>query len=268
MNYLLTLSSTLLCLLATEYQYSDLWTQALQGAQRSPAYVERDVYRHPRKTLEFFNVEPTSTVVEIWPGGGWYTEILAPLLKDNGKFYAAHFNADSDIAYFKKSRASYSEKLASNTQAYGQVMVTELMPPNHVVIAPAASVDVVVTFRNVHNWMKAGNESAILSAIYASLKPGGVLGIVEHRAKPGTDEQTMINSGYVTESRVKEMVASAGFEFVASAEINANPKDTADYPKGVWTLPPSLRLGEQDREKYIAIGESDRMTLKFIKPGE
>jgi predicted methyltransferase len=142
------------------------------------------------------------------------------------------------------------------------------MPPSYTVIAPAGSVDVVLTFRNVHNWMKAGNESAILAAIYSALKPGAVLGIVEHRAKPGTDEQTMIASGYVTEARVKEMAASAGFEFVAGLEINANPKDSADYPKGVWTLPPSLRLGDEDRDRYIAIGESDRMTLKFVKPGE
>jgi predicted methyltransferase len=247
---------------------ADRWTEALQGAQRTPAYAQRDVYRHPRQTLGFFEVTTASNVVEIWPGGGWYTEILAPLLKDHGKFYAAHFNADSDIVYFKKSRASYNDKLAANAQVYGQVTVTDLMPPTYTVIAPAASVDVVVTFRNVHNWMKAGNESAILAAIYSALKPGGVLGIVEHRAKPGTDEKTMIASGYVTEARVKAMAASAGFEFVAGSEINANSKDSADYPKGVWTLPPSLRLGDEGRAQYIAIGESDRMTLKFVKPGE
>jgi predicted methyltransferase len=272
MKQLLTGLGSFFCLLGSYStmadSHSDRWTEALQGAQRTPAYAARDVYRHPRPTLEFFNVTSTSTVVEIWPGGGWYTEILAPLLKDDGKFYAAHFNADSDIVYFKKSRASYNDKLAANAQVYGQVTVTDLMPPTYTVIAPAASVDVVVTFRNVHNWMKAGNESAILAAIYSALKPGGVLGIVEHRAKPGTDEETMIASGYVTEARVKEMAASAGFEFVAESEINANPKDSADYPKGVWTLPPSLRLGDEDRDRYIAIGESDRMTLKFVKPGE
>jgi predicted methyltransferase len=247
---------------------ADRWTEALHGAQRTPAYAERDVYRHPHQTLAFFEVTTTSTVVEIWPGGGWYTEILAPLLKDDGKFYAAHFNADSEIAYFRKSRARYNDKLAANAEVYGQVTVTDLMPPTYTVIAPAGSVDLVLTFRNVHNWMKAGNESAILAAIYSALKPGAVLGIVEHRAKPGTDEETMIASGYVTEARVKEMAASAGFEFVAGLEINANPRDSADYPKGVWTLPPSLRLGDEDRDRYIAIGESDRMTLKFVKPGE
>lgn len=247
---------------------ADRWVEALQGGQRTAAYAERDVYRHPRQTLAFFEVTSASTVVEIWPGGGWYTEILAPLLKDNGKFYAAHFNADSDIAYFKKSRVSYNDKLAANVEVYSQVIVTDLMPPSHTVIAPAGSVDVVVTFRNVHNWMKAGNESAILAAIYSALKPGGVLGIVEHRAKPGTDEETMIASGYVTEARVKEMAASAGFEFVARSQINANYKDSTDYPKGVWTLPPTLRLGDEDRDRYLAMGESDRMTLKFVKSGE
>jgi predicted methyltransferase len=207
-------------------------------------------------------------VVEIWPGGGWYTELLAPLLRDNGKLYAAHFSATSDVAYFSKSRAAFDEKLAANPEIYDKVTVTTLMPPADMVIAPPASADVVVTFRSVHNWLRAANEQQILAAIYAALKPGGVLGVVEHRARPGTDEETMISSGYVTQARVKDMAKLAGFEFVASSEINANPRDSADHPKGVWTLPPSLRLGDQDREKYLAIGESDRMTLKFIKPLE
>lgn len=247
---------------------ADPWSAALTGSHRIPAYVERDRYRHPQQTLEFLGVSPTSTVVEIWPGGGWYTEILAPLLREQGKLYAAHFNSDSDIPYFNKSLASYSEKLSAQPGVYDRVTVTALMPPAHTVIAAVGSADVVVTFRNVHNWMKAGNEQAILAAIHAALKPNGVLGIVEHRAPPGTDEETMIRSGYVTEARVKAMAAAAGFEFVAASTINANPQDTADHPKGVWTLPPSLRLGDEDRAKYLAIGESDRMTLKFVKAGE
>ena len=262
---LLCLSVNHLCLAEAD---ADQWAEALAGSQRTPANAARDIYRHPRQTLEFFDVQPNSTVVEIWPGGGWYTEILAPFLRDKGKLYAAHFSVDSEIPYFIKSRAGYNDKLAANPQAYRQVTVTDLMPPKYTVIAPANSVDVVVTFRNVHNWIKAGNEQAILGAAFAALKPNGVLGIVEHRARPGTKEEVMISSGYVTEARVKSMAAAAGFKFVGASEINANPEDLADYPGGVWTLPPSLRLGDEDRAKYLAIGESDRMTLKFVKTGE
>ncbi|MCR8924310.1 methyltransferase [Dasania sp. GY-MA-18] len=244
----------------------EVWRQALTGEHRTPAYVQRDVYRHPQATLEFFAITPRSTVVEIWPGGGWYTEILAPLLKDQGLLYAAHFNIDSRVAYFRNSRSAFDSKLKANPTVYGKVVTTDLMPPQHVVIAPAASADAVLTFRNVHNWMKSGKADAVFAAMYQALKPGGVLGVVEHRAKPGTTEQAMIASGYVTEAKVKALAQQAGFEFVASSEINANPKDSANHSEGVWTLPPSLRLGDEQKAHYLAIGESDRMTLKFTKP--
>ncbi len=272
MKHLTILISSVFSLLAANLSLAqpstDSWTQALDGDNRSPAYQQRDVYRHPQQTLQFFTITPQSTVLEIWPGGGWYTEILAPLLRGEGKLYAAHFPLNSSVEYFKKSRSSYDAKLTAQPSVYDRVDVSVLMPPDYTLIAPAGSVDVVVTFRNIHNWLKAGNQQAVFSAFYAALKPGGILGVVEHRAKPGTDIDTMIASGYVTEEKVKEMATIAGFQFVASSGINANPADSADHPRGVWTLPPSLRLGEQDRDKYLAIGESDRMTLKFIKPDE
>ncbi len=246
----------------------DSWEQALNGPQRTPAYSNRDVYRHPQQTLQFFEVTPASTVVEIWPGGGWYTEILAPLLRDEGRLYAAHFPSESGVAYYDKSRAAFVAKLAADSASYSQVEIRELSPPGKTAISPLASADTVLTFRNVHNWLKAGNAEGVFAAMYASLKPGGVLGVVEHRAKPGTSLEDMIQSGYVTEQQVKDLALGAGFEFVAASEVNANPKDTARHPKGVWTLPPSLRLADQDPAKYLAIGESDRMTLKFLKPVE
>ncbi|MFT4998729.1 MAG: putative methyltransferase [Flavobacteriales bacterium] len=238
---------------------------AVAGEHRTPAYVLRDEYRHPAETLVFFRLEKNQTVVEIWPGGGWYTEILAPLLKDEGQFYAASFPAATPVEYYKKSRAKYDVKLAANGEVYDAVLVTELAPPEFVDIAPAGSADRVLTFRNVHNWMKAGSAEGVFSAMHSALKPDGLLGIVEHRAKPGTLFADMIKSGYVTEAAVIKLATDAGFELVVSSEINANSADTADHPRGVWTLPPSLRLGDTDKDKYLAIGESDRMTLLFKK---
>lgn len=244
----------------------DRLQQAVAGEHRSADYVARDQYRHPAETLAFFGLRPDATVVEIWPGGGWYTEILAPYLRDQGKYYAAHFPDLEKPAFFKKARAMYQQKLDAKPDIYSQVKVTELLPPAYTEMAPAGSADFVLTFRNVHNWMNNNSAEAMFQAIYTTLKPGGVLGVVEHRAAAGTDLQTMIKSGYVTEQQVRDYAAAAGFEFIAATEINANPKDTKDYAEGVWTLPPTLRLKDQDREKYLAIGESDRMTLKFRKP--
>ena len=239
---------------------------AEEAAHRSVESKARDVYRHPVQTLKYFSVEPDDVVVEIWPGGGWYTEILAPRLRDKGHLYAAHFSADSKVAYFSKSNASFKSKLAKNPSVYDRVIVTTLEPGNSTDIAPAGSSDHVLTFRNVHNWMKGGYEKAVFDAMFKALKSGGVLGVVEHRAKPGTSLEAMISSGYVTEEKVKQLAIAAGFTFVGASEINANPKDNAKHPAGVWTLPPRLRLGDKDKNKYQAIGESDRMTLKFIKP--
>jgi predicted methyltransferase len=241
--------------------------RALAGAHRAAANAARDPFRHPRETLLFFGLRPGMTVVEIWPGGGWYTEVLAPVLRGRGVLYAAHFHIDGKgPPYRGRSRAAFQKKLAANPAVYDQVRITELGAPPHVGIAPPRSADMVLTFRNVHNWTAARIDEATFRAFYAALKPGGILGVVEHRAKEGASLEQMIKSGYMTESYVIALAGKAGFKLAGRSEINANPKDTRDHPRGVWTLPPTYRLGEQDRGRYAAIGESDRMTLRFVKP--
>lgn len=237
----------------------------ISGDHRTPKYAARDKYRRPFETLNFFGVRPDASVVEIWPGGGWYTEILAPYLKGAGKYYAAHRNRDTKDARILKFIQRYDAKLAARPELYSEVVVTELSQTK-TAIAPPGSADMVLTFRNVHNWMKFGFATPIFEAMFTALKPGGILGVVEHRADPEEFPDPQALSGYVHEEQVIEMAKSAGFKFVEKSEINANPADTRNHPKGVWTLPPSLRLKDKDREKYLAIGESDRMTLKFVKP--
>jgi predicted methyltransferase len=240
--------------------------KAISGKQRSVEDKHRDKYRHPQQTLEFFDVKANMTVVEVWPGKGWYTEILAPYLKDHGKFYAAHFSADADEAYFKKNLHEFVKKIKSQPKVYGKVKLTVLQPPKILQIAPDGSADRVLTFRNVHNWMKNDQAAAVFNAMYKALKPGGILGVVEHRDSPLKPQDTKAASGYVSEDYVIALARNAGFEFLGKSEINANSKDTKDYPEGVWTLPPALKLKDKDRKKYLTIGESDRMTIKFIKP--
>ena len=237
----------------------------IDGNHRTPKYVKRDPYRHPLETLMFLGIKPDMTVVEIWPGGGWYTEILAPFLKDKGKFYAAHRNRDTDNKRLLKFIARYDAKLAAKPAQYSKVTVTQLSQKKGN-IAPPGSADMVLTFRNLHNWMKHGFDAHVFEAMFTALKPGGILGVVEHRADPEEFPDPQALSGYVHEEQVLEMAEAAGFKFVGKSEVNANPKDTRDHPKGVWTLPPSFRLKEKDKEKYQAIGESDRMTMKFMKP--
>ena len=238
----------------------------LAGAQRSEANRVRDVYRHPKETLAFFGVKPESKVVEIFPGGGWYTEVLAPYLRDRG-LYVAAFPASST-----KGLQNFKDKLASQPALYDKAIIMPLGMPAALDIRPAGGADVVVTFRNVHNWIKVGVKpedstvDAFFRSFFAALKPGGVLGVVEHRAKPGTTLEESVKSGYMTEAYVIERATAAGFKLDAKSEINANPKDTKDYKDGVWTLPPVLTRGEVDRANYLAIGESDRMTLRFVKP--
>ena len=244
---------------------------AVAATSRTPEYVARDQYRHPVETLEFFGLRPDMTVVEIWPGaGGWYTEILAPVLRDNGKLYAAQFNEDSSAAYYRNSRAAFLEKIQAMPDVYDQVSVTTFNPPEYTAVAPANSADLILTFRNVHNWyMRGGGDERVVSAfsaMYQALKPGGVLGVVDHRLPADRPLSEQEASGYMSQDYVIRMVTQAGFQLEASAEINANPKDNADHPEGVWTLPPSLRMGETARDQYLVIGESDRMTLKFRKP--
>jgi predicted methyltransferase len=267
----LLLSTLLACFTLPAFAASEtelLLEQAIAGNHRDAKNKARDVYRHPKETLLFFGLEANMTVVEIWPGGGWYTEILAPVLRDKGKLYAANLALKSKATPDIRGEIGreYLKKLAQHPDIYDRINLTELQAPELTAIAPRGSADLVLTFRNVHNWAKDGNADATFKAFYDVLKPGGILGVTDHRAKPGTPLQDMIRSGYLTEDYVIGLAQRAGFQLVAKSEINANPKDTKDHPKGVWTLPPTLRLGDQDREKYLAIGESDRMTLKFVKP--
>jgi predicted methyltransferase len=244
--------------------------KALTGTHRADANKARDKYRHPKETLLFFGLKPDMTVVEIWPSAGWWTEILAPVLKDRGHYYAAWFATQAKGApdFLQEREKGFDAMLAGRPDLYGKVVKTALLAPEYVDIAPKGSADMVLTFRNVHNWAKAGNADAMFKAFYDVLKPGGILGVKDHRAKPGTPFERQIDSGYMTEAWVIETAQKAGFKLDNKSEINANPRDSADYPGGVWTLPPTLRnVSDADRPKYVAIGESDRMTLKFVKPG-
>ena len=245
-----------------------LLDNAIEGKHRASGNQARDSYRHPKETLLFMGLKPNMTVVEVWPGAGWWTEILAPLLKDEGKYYAAWFPTESKGTpdYLKEREKGFDAMLAARPDIYGKVIKTKLLAPEFVDLAPKGSADMVLTFRNVHNWAKQGNTEAMFKAFYDVLKPGGILGIKDHRAKPGASLEAQVKSGYLTEEYVISAAEKAGFKLVAKSDVNANPKDTADHPEGVWTLPPTLRLKEKDKDKYLAIGESDRMTLKFVKP--
>lgn len=237
--------------------------KVLGGDWRSAENKARDPYRHPKQTLEFFGLKSGDTVVEITPGGGWYTEVLAPLLEGDGRYVAA-LAASSSSDYARNSNDKFLAKLKAGTQYSGTEVIE--FDPKAPSLGNPGSADVVLTFRNVHNWV--GNDSApgMFKAFFDVLKPGGTLGVVEHRAAAGADPGKIKESGYLPQDVVIKLATDAGFQLVAQSEINANPKDTKDYEKGVWTLPPSLALKDQDREKYLAIGESDRMTLKFVKP--
>ncbi len=236
----------------------------LAGAWRSDANKARDSYRHPAATLDFFGVKPNQTVVEINPGGGWYTEVLAPLMMKDGHYVAA-IPSDASSEYNARNNEKFRAKLTGQVEHYRVNTIVEFDPK-----APSfganGSADVVLTFRNVHNWVGGGNAEAMFKGFYGVLKPGGTLGVVDHRAADGADPAAIAKSGYLTTDSVIKLATDAGFELAGQSEINANPKDTRDYEKGVWTLPPTLTLGDADRDKYVAIGESDRMTLKFVKP--
>ena len=243
-------------------------TAVIAGAHRSNANRARDGARHPYETLRFFGLAPTQTVVEIAPGAGWYTEILAPYLKNTGRLYAAHYSAEAPEEGRRRARARFESKLAQDPAIFGRTILGTLPRDGggFTDIAPLGGADLVLTFRNVHNWIEDGHLDAMLRAFHAVLKPGGVLGVEEHRAAFGTPIAQIIASGYVPEDFVIKSANAAGFILADRSEINANPRDTKDHAQGVWSLPPTLRGGEVDRAKFMAIGESDRMTLKFIKP--
>ena len=239
---------------------------AMNGAHRSDTYKARNQYRHPEETLLFFGLKPDMTVVEITPGGGWYLEILAPVLRDRGTYYAATYLIDANsFEFFRRMDANLRAKLASAPEIYDRVELVHF-DSKAPVFAPPGSADMVLTFRNVHNWAKGGRAELMFRGFAEALKPGGVLGVVEHRARPGTSFEKQVASGYMTEEYVIETARKAGFRLVARSEINANAKDTTDHPGGVWNLPPNLRdVPEADMAKMRAIGESDRMTLKFVR---
>jgi predicted methyltransferase len=241
---------------------------AIAGDHRLEANRARDVYRHPRETLAFFGLRADMTVLEIWPGpAGWYTEILAPVLRERGRYIAAQWDPANDVPYFQEGLRAYRNKLDARPDVYDRVQVAALQAPNALQPVPAGSVDLVLTFRNLHNWMARDEARLYLEAMYAALKPGGILGVVEHRAPETRPQDPRARDGYVREDYAIELIRAAGFELLERSEVNSNPKDTKDHDQGVWTLPPTLRLGERDRDRYLAIGESDRFTLKFRKPG-
>jgi predicted methyltransferase len=239
--------------------------RVLPAEHRSAENRSRDGWRHPLETLLFFGIKPDMTVAEVWPGpGGWYTEILAPLLAQSGRLYVADVPGVAGNEFVTSSRAAYETKLAARPDVYGKVTLTTLGPDGEEV-APPGSCDMVLTFRNLHNWMNLGYAPQALAAIHRALKPGGILGVVDHRADPARPPDARASNGYVNEEFAIAQIQAAGFELVERSEINANPKDTKDYEQGVWSLPPSYRQGSRDRAKLEEIGESDRFTLKFRK---
>lgn len=243
---------------------SDRLRAILAAESRPEAERARDRYRHPRETLGFFGVQPGQTLIEVTPGAGWYSAVLAPLQKDSGTYIAA-LAADSSSDYAARSNAAWRERAAASADSWGEIREIQFDPAAPE-FGPQGSADVVLTFRNVHNWLGSGQAEAMFQAFFDVLKPGGTLGVVEHRAAAGATVEDTAGSGYVPVEEVERLATAAGFHLVAQSEVNANPADTRDHPKGVWTLPPSLSLGDEDREKYLAIGESDRMTLRFEKP--
>lgn len=242
----------------------EVFRPLLSAPHRSQANVARDPHRHPAETLAFFGIQANSHVVEILPGSsGYYMEILAPWLKDKGSYIAA--SRDESLPQYIPDHQKLLQRLKVEPDLYAKVVVTQFRA-NHHPIAPPGTADAVISFRNLHNWIEKNELQESLQAFYLALKPGGVLGIVDHRGRTDLTQTEQITSGYVRQDVAIALIEQAGFKLQASSEINANPKDTKDHPEGVWTLPPSYRMKDKDREKYAAIGESDRFTLRFIKP--
>jgi len=241
---------------------------ALAGPQRTPAFVARDAWRHPYETLTFFGLQPAMTVVEISPGGGWYTEILAPYLRERGRLILAADDPESIDAYARRGAERLKSKLAGQSAVYDRVRVVVFAPPGQLQLAAPGSVDLVLTFRNVHNWAAGGDDRVrmVFKSAFDCLKPGGVFGVVDHRLPADRVQDATASSGYLHVAYVLRLAAQAGFHLAGTSEVNANPKDTADHPGGVWALPPSFGNKDKDRARYEAIGESDRFTLRFVKP--
>jgi len=237
------------------------------GKHRTADQIHRNTDRHPVQTLVFFGVREDMNVVEIWPFGGWYTSILAPFLRDKGQLYAAANDPDTENERERGYNIALKKMFDDNPEVYDQVITTALVP-GKAELAPAGSADMVLTFRNIHNWQWGGQGKDVLADAWRALKPGGILGVVEHRANPGMPVPETPGVAYVGQDYAIALIEASGFILLGTSEVNANPKDTKDHPRGVWTLPPSYALGDEDRDKYTAIGESDRFTLKFMKPVE
>lgn len=240
---------------------------AMFGEHRSTENQSRNRYRHPVGTLATLGLQDDMTVLEIWPGGGWYTEVLAPVLRDNGQLIVASYDPaiPDQPDYRYRLHQQLQDKFAANPAVYDQVEMINYSDPSTQELGDNNAVDLILTFRNMHGWIGSGEIDAILADFHAAIKPDGHLGIVQHRAAADASLEESVGNGYVPEKAVIAMVEAAGFKLVAQSEVNANSSDTRDHPEGVWTLPPSLRLGEEDQAKYMAIGESDRMTLLFQK---
>jgi len=243
---------------------------AVDGSWRTPAYRERDRWRHPLQTLEFFGIRPDMTVVEVIPGGGWYTEILAPFLRDQGQLIEAGFPRHSDNPFLRRMAKHFDAKLAAKPDIYGKVRLIPYEPPEYMPLGPPGSADMILTFRNMHDLIFGNVHGEVTDEVmqhffreaWLTLKPGGVLGIVAHRAKAGEPASKSYSKGRLPQDFVIAEARRAGFELDASSEVNANPKDTGEY--SVWDLAPSLRKGK--KEPYVSIGEADNMTLRFVKP--
>jgi predicted methyltransferase len=252
---------------STRETTSQALDRILAGEQRSEENRARDRYRHPKQTLLFFGVRPEMSVLEVWPEPGWYTEVLAPLLADQGHYYAGVIAPDPKSEYITRRLDDFRQKLAARPEIYGKLTVVTF-PLDGSDVVPPGTLDMIVTFRNIHNWMARDQASQAFATMYRALKPGGVLGVAEHRGNPAVPQDPHAKSGYVNEDYAIKLIEAQGFRLEASSQVNANPKDSKDYEQGVWTLPPSYRLGDKDRDKYAAIGESDRFTLKFVKPAK
>ena len=239
-------------------------TAAIASSQRTASFTARDAARHPAEELTFFGLKADANVVELWPGGGYWTEILAPYLAAKGHYTAA-LPPTKDSGEDSTTVTQWRARIAPQAARFGTVQETTL-GKGHFDIAPPASADLILTFRNLHNWMEGGYAAEALAACLRALKPGGVLGIEDHRGSDKQPQDPLAKSGYVRQDYAINLVKQAGFEFVGSSEVDANPKDTKDWPSGVWTLPPTLELGDKDRAKYMAIGEADNFVLKFRKP--
>ena len=251
----------------------ELLESAAQGEHRSEENRARNRYRNPVETMLFFGIDADMTVVEIWPGGGWYSEVLAPVLRESGRLIAAGFSKESEIDYHVRIATEFEQKLQAHPDIYDRVEVVPFDPPSLTRLGDPGTADMVLISRHFHNFIRNDIVEDVLSAAHEVLKDGGTLAVIQHRAQPDAAPESEQRTGYVRESHLIDLVTAAGFELQASSEINANPADSADHPAGVWTLPPSLRYCSQVEEdqraeceaKYRAIGESDRMTLKFSK---